>query len=338
MTPQARPGHVMVHGASGFVAASLLPLLARRSVATISLVDRKPPSPRVIARLREAGSRPHVIVAGSLRNLRVPAAPDVVISLAGITDVDQALDRPAEALAGNVGIAIDLAEWVRRTVPAARLIYMSSDEVLGESTEPLPPDAPLRPTQPYAVSKAAAELVLHNYRDVYGLDVVTLRSCNLVGGRQRARKLIPVAVYNLVHRLPVPVYGDGAQLREWMAVGDVCDAIWALVGRDAPAGVYQASTGVRLSVTDVVTHVASAIGLPLVTRPVADRRVHDRSYSMCSARLREHGWHPRRDPVEAIRKAARDLVPVARARRFPFPLGAREAGEALHRSAPLVAR
>jgi dTDP-glucose 4,6-dehydratase len=233
-----------------------------------------------------------------------------VISLAGVTNVDTALENPELAFRANIGIAIDLVEWLRLRPDRPRVVYISTDEVLGESWVALPEDAALKPTQPYAASKAAAELILHNYRDVYGLDVVTLRSCNLIGGQQRARKLIPVAVASLLEARPVPIYGRGTQMREWLAVEDLCDAVLAVLGRGVPSGVYQAASGVHLSVHEVVRIVAEAMGRTPKKIEVRDRPVHDRCYAMQSCRLRNYGWAPAIDPRHAIAAAARELASV----------------------------
>jgi dTDP-glucose 4,6-dehydratase len=248
----------------------------------------------------------------------IPDLPrtDLVVSLAGITDVDQALRDPGRAFAGNINIAIDLCEWVRRKQPGARVIHLSSDEVLGESRTPLPETAPLRPTQPYAASKAAAELIINNYKAVYSLDLIILRSCNLIGGRQRARKLIPVAVDHLTRGEPVPVYGSGDHLREWMAAEDLCAAILCLVGAAAAEGTYQAASGIHLSIRDVIGIVAEALGLHPTLAHVAGRAVHDVCYAMDASRLRELGWETRIDPRHAIANAAREMGDAAAAGTF----------------------
>jgi dTDP-glucose 4,6-dehydratase len=258
-----------------------------------------------------AGSRITVHRADSLRDVPLPGYVDAAVILAGQTDVDEALADPARAFRANVDIAVDAAEWSQRS-PASRLIYLSSDEVLGASVEPLAEDAPLNPTQPYAASKAAAEMVLRCYRDTYRLNHVVIRSCNLVGGHQRARKLIPTAVTNLCRGRPVPVFGSGAHVREWLAVEDLCGAIMLAVRNVLPAGTYHCSAGARLAVTEVVRRVADALGVPPAWIHVPDRLVHDTSYAMSASLLRSFGWQPRVDITDAIVTASRDLAAAHR--------------------------
>jgi dTDP-glucose 4,6-dehydratase len=303
----------LVQGASGFVASYLLPRLATVGIRQIVCVDRKPPCHDSL--LHCLGDGTDFILTDRLSDV-IGFNVDLIISLAGVTDVDYALREPASAFAGNVGIAIDLAEWMRTTAPSARCIYLSTDEVLGVSYVPVAEDGPHRATQPYAASKAAAETILHNYRDVYGLDIVTLRSCNLVGGHQRAFKIIPVAVQHLTDGLPVPIYGSGCQRREWMSVEDLCCAILRLCDRSVAKGVYQAASGLHLSVLEVVHQIADALGCTPAMHEVADRQVHDACYAMSSRRLRELGWRPRIDPREAITQAVREMSAEVREGRF----------------------
>jgi dTDP-glucose 4,6-dehydratase len=303
-------GRVLVHGAGGFVAQSLVPSLGASRPELLAAVDRRPLAVETTARLRNAAGIFTQHHTGTLWDVK--GAPfDLIVSLAGVTDVDYALRNPAEAFTGNLDIAVELGEWMRTKQPQARLIYLSSDEVLGASIAPLSEDAPPRPTQPYAASKAAAETVLHTYRDVYGLDVITLRSCNLVGGRQRARKLIPVTVQSLVQEEPVPIYGTGRQMREWMAVEDLCSAILRLADRAVPSGIDQAASGVHLDVLQVVGLVAKALGRAPLIRSAPDRLVHDACYAMRTERLRALGWELAVNPAVAIINAARELARAA---------------------------
>lgn len=293
----------LVYGAAGFVASTLIGQLSSQREPEVVLVDRRDVPADTCARLASHGVAVVTHRATSLRQL--PPLDDVsaAVVLAGQTDVDEALAHPARAFESNTQIAIDAGEWLRAH-PAAKLVYVSSDEVLGESFTPLGESAPHRPTQPYAASKAAAEVILHSYRDTYGLTIVIVRSCNLVGGHQRARKLIPTAVAHLVAGKPVPVFGTGTHVREWLAVEDLCDAIILLLRRDDAAGVYHCSSGVRLTVLEVIRLVADALQVEPRWQQVSDRLVHDRSYGMDSRRVRELGWSPGCDVADSIKRAA----------------------------------
>ncbi len=299
---------VLIHGAAGFVASSLALRLADLGASRLVLVDQRPIPERLHARLIARGVAVEVHRAAALRDLTVDSPVDAVIVLAGQTDVDVALAEPALAFEQNTRIAVDAAEWLRVSRQRARLIYLSSDEVLGESFFPLPESSPPRPTQPYSASKSSAEVIFSCYRDTYSLDVIIVRSCNLVGDRQRARKLIPTAVMQLAQGKEVPIFGPGTCLREWLAVEDLCDAIGQLAFFDSPAEVYHCGSGVRLTALQVVGLVAAALGVEARWRHVQDRLVHDRAYAMDWSRLRSIGWSPRRDVPDAIMDAARSMA------------------------------
>src|SRR3982751_2655637 len=197
----------LITGASGFVSQTLLPMLLECGVDEFFLVDRRAIPQFLTSSLRK-DAVVHEFVSDRIPDTTAVAAVELAICLAGTTSVDAALNEPAPAMKGNTELAIDLAEWSWRTNRDRRVVYMSSDEVLGPSSKPLAEDAPMKPSQPYAASKAAAEFILHNYRDVYGINLVTLRSCNLVGAGQREPKLLPVCVRSILSKEPVPIHGS----------------------------------------------------------------------------------------------------------------------------------
>ena len=302
---------ILVFGAAGFVAQPLVRCIAsEQQHGTLILADQRDVPVGLCAWLSACGSEYVVHRTNSLRTLtRAPGTDEISVAvvLAGQTDVDEALAHPARAFERNIQIAIDAGEWLRAN-SRARLIYLSSDEVLGESFIPLAESAPYHPTQPYAASKAAAEIVLNGYRDSYGLHVVTVRSCNLVGGHQRARKLVPTAAAHLAAGKPVPLFGPGTHSREWLAVEDLCEALALIIGREDAVGVYHCGSGIHLTVLEVVGLVAEALNTEPRCQRVQDRLVHDRCYAMSCARVRELGWSPRLDVAESIRSAAVTLA------------------------------
>jgi dTDP-glucose 4,6-dehydratase len=295
---------LVVYGAAGFVASTLLTGPALPS-STLTLVDQEAIGQSVLDSLMQADVSVNVVRSSSLSGIAADDA-DVLLVLAGQTDVDQALADPALAFRTNMAIAVESAEWWRRH-PEARLVYLSSDEVLGASQVPLNENAPFRPTQPYAASKAAAEMTLRCYSESYGLELVVIRSCNLVGGRQRARKLIPIAVQNLAVGSPVPVFGDGFYRREYLAVEDLCEVIRQGLSRTLPADVYNCTSGIALQTAEVVDLVAEALGVEPVLAHVKDRIVHDRCYAMDASKLNAHGWKPKVAPADAIAAAATEM-------------------------------
>ena len=305
---------LILFGAAGFVGSTLVGFLVDETVATVSLIDHKPIPHTSIEAAATRGADVTALALGSLDELPYICHPasdhalgPIVVVLAGKTDVDQALVEPAQAFEANTSIAIGAGEWLRAH-PRARMIYLSTDEVLGETHSPLDESAPRRPTQPYAASKASAELILECYAHAYSLDLVIVRSCNLIGRHQRARKLLPIAVTQLMSNREVPIYGSGDQVREWMAVEDLCRAISMFKNRDIPAGVYHCASGYRRTTLEVVDLIANAIHRPKKWQHVADRLVHDQMYAMNSELLSSWGWAPQEDPEKAISQAAADMA------------------------------
>jgi dTDP-glucose 4,6-dehydratase len=310
---------ILIQGAAGFVGQSLLPMLIqRKGIERIFLVDRKPIPQKLIASCSCFQVEVYYFVNDSLLEIDLPVQPDIVISLAGMTNVDEALQNPKSAFDSNISIAINLGEWLRLQRTNIRLIYVSSDEVLGETFLPLQETAPLNPTQPYSASKAAAEIVLHNYRDVYKLNVVTLRSCNLIGGHLRARKLLPVSVKSILLDKPVPIYDDAFAKREWMAVEDLCEAIFCLMDERVEAGVYHAASGIHLTISQVLDVISDALGVPIEQQLITGRLVHDKCYATASNKLHALGWKPKYDPRKSIADAARQLMNPALLAEFKF--------------------
>lgn len=300
---------ILITGAAGFVGKNLIQLLVSNgNTDELILVDKNPLNPSSMDLLHSKRTRFKTYISSKLPTGSLAQDLEAVVCLAGATSVDAALWEPKKAIDENILIAVDLAEWARCVNSKAKIIYMSSDEVLGESYEPLAENSPLNPTQPYAVSKASAEMILHNYRDVYNLNIVTLRSCNLIGIGQKKPKLIPTAVYSLLEKCPIPIHGDGNQLREWMDVEDLCRAIIVLLEQNVQPQVFQATSGVKISVNDVVEIVARCLDIDLRIAHVADRLVQDRSYSMQASRLNSIGWKPDSTPQDAIVRASISLA------------------------------
>lgn len=297
--------HVAVCGSSGFVGSTLL-ASDQPLASVLTLIDPVEPDPTILQDAHRQYKSINVRQAQTLQGHADPGKVDVLLVLAGQTDVDQALVDPALAFTANGAIGVEVGEWWRGH-PATRVVYLSSDEVLGVSDWPLAEDAPYRPTQPYAASKATAEITLRCYSETYGLDLIVIRSCNLVGGRQRARKLIPEAVQHLAMGEPVPVFGTGLQMRQYLAVEDLCNVLRMATDGVLPTGIYNCTSAIAFTVIDVVDIVAAALGLPADHIHVPDRLVQDQAYAMDPSLLHSFGWKALTTPTEAMTQAAIDL-------------------------------
>lgn len=222
---------------------------------------------------------------------------DAVVNFAAETHVDRSLLDSESFVRANVTGVLTLLDAVRRH--DKRLLQVSTDEVYGDIEAgrfSVETDA-LLPRSPYAAAKAGGELMCRAYSISYGTDIVITRGCNTIGPRQYPEKLVPLFITSALRDEPVPVYGDGQQVRDWLHVHDHAAAI-DLVLRAGRAGeIYNIGAGNERPNLDVIRALLAHIGKPdsLITH-VPDRPGHDRRYALDWSKIRDElGWTPRRD-------------------------------------------
>ena len=222
--------------------------------------------------------------------------PDAVVHFAAESHVDRSILSPEPALATNVRGTFVLLEAARRH-GVERFIHVSTDEVYGSLEPPLEADElfPLNPSSVYSASKASSDLLALAYFTTYGLPVIVTRASNNYGPNQFPEKLIPLMICNALDDQPLPVYGDGGQVRDWLFVEDHCRAIDAILRRGRPGEIYNIGGNRALPNLEVVHRILAITGRPdsLITR-VQDRPGHDRRYALSSEKLTQQtGWEPR---------------------------------------------
>jgi len=217
-----------------------------------------------------------------------------VVNFAAESHVDRSLRDPDLFLETNVrGPRILMTAAL---CASARFVQISTDEVYGSLGETGRSDeaSPLAPSSPYAASKAAADLLVGAFRTSYGLDAVITRCGNNYGPRQFPEKLIPLFVTNAIDDQPLPLYGDGLNIRDWIHVEDHCRAIRVVLERGAGGAVYNISAEFERTNRAICAMVLQHLGKSWdLVRHVADRPGHDRRYALDPGRLRrELGWEP----------------------------------------------
>ena len=222
-------------------------------------------------------------------------APDVVVHFAAESHVDRSILSPAPSLDTNVRGTFMLLEAARSTA-VQRFVHVSTDEVYGSLEPPLEADElfPLAPSSVYSASKAGSDLLALSYFKTYGLPVIVTRASNNYGPYQFPEKLIPLMICNALDNVPLPVYGDGGQVRDWLYVDDHCRALMALIQRGRIGEIYNIGGNRALPNLQVVHRILAITGRSesLITR-VQDRPGHDRRYALSSEKLtRETGWTP----------------------------------------------
>jgi dTDP-glucose 4,6-dehydratase len=219
--------------------------------------------------------------------------PDVIVNFAAESHVDRSILSPAPVFETNLRGTFTLLE-AARTHQVPRFLHVSTDEVYG-SIEP-PHDAdenyPLRASSPYSASKAGSDLLALSYFVTYKMPVMVTRASNNYGPYQFPEKLIPLMISNALEDKPLPIYGDGMQVRDWLYVDDHCRAILAVIERGRAGEIYNIGGSRALPNVEVVERILAATGKPRsLMHTVTDRPGHDRRYALTSEKLmRETGW------------------------------------------------
>jgi dTDP-glucose 4,6-dehydratase len=231
--------------------------------------------------------------------------PTLVVHFAAESHVDRSIDGPDVFVRTNVlgtQVLLDVArkQWQEDAcMDTAHFLYTSTDEVYGDlaldSTEKFTEDSPLHPNSPYSVSKAAGDMMAQAYHRTYGMSTLITRSSNNYGPRQYPEKLIPLTIKRALAGEPIPVYGDGRNVRDWLYVEDNCRAIDAVLRKGTPGQVYNVGGSNELSNIDLIHLLLHALsqqtGTPeedytrLITF-VPDRPGHDRRYALDATKTR----------------------------------------------------
>ncbi len=224
--------------------------------------------------------------------------PDIVVNFAAESHVDRSIENPGIFLETNV-LGTQVVMDACRNFAVERFHQIGTDEVYGDLPLDRPDlsfseDSPLCPSSPYSASKAAADLLALAYHRTYGMPVTVSPGSNNHGPYQYPEKLIPLMIHNALHDMPLPVYGDGLNVRDWIFVKDHCRGILAVLEKGRNGEIYNFGGHTEKTNIEIVRFILGALGKPesLITF-VADRKGHDRRYAMDSGKAeRELGWMP----------------------------------------------
>ncbi|MCD6384375.1 dTDP-glucose 4,6-dehydratase [Candidatus Sumerlaeota bacterium] len=221
---------------------------------------------------------------------------DYIVNFAAETHVDRSILDSEAFIRTDVLGTYTLLETVRE-LNIERFVQISTDEVYGSITEgSFKEDAPLNPSSPYAASKAGADMLVNAYWVTYRLPVIITRSSNNYGPYQYPEKLIPLFITNALEDKPLPLYGDGMNVRDWLYVKDNCEAIDLVLHKGEPGRIYNIGGDNERTNIEITRKILAILGKPeSLIRYVTDRKGHDRRYSIDSTRIHNLGWHPRTD-------------------------------------------
>ena len=289
--------HVLVTGGAGFIGSHLVDLLLARPDARVTVLDKLTYAGSLENLAEHEGDERFRFVRGDITDAGVVGAlvaeVDRVIHAAAESFVDRSISDPQGFIVTNVlgtQVVLDACRETR-----APLLAVSTDEVYGSGAHDglFSEDSPLRPRNPYAASKAAADLLCRAYQVTYGGPVTVVRGTNAYGPRQHPEKAIPVYTLAALDGLPLPVYGEGTQRREWLHVRDWAAGCLAVFDRGEAGGVYNIGGGFELSNLELAERVCVLAGAPTsLISLVPDRPGHDFRYGVAWDRLGALGWSP----------------------------------------------
>jgi dTDP-glucose 4,6-dehydratase len=288
---------LLVTGGAGFIGSTYVRLvLEERPDARIVVLDKLTYAgrPENLEDVRERIEFVH----GAIEDRRVVheamAGCDAVVNFAAESHVDRSIaDQDAFAIAHVIGTSVLLD--AARELGVSRYLQVSTDEVYGSIEEgSFTESSPLQPSSPYSATKAAGDLLVSAHVHTYGIEAVICRGSNNYGPRQYPEKLIPLMILNALHGDPLPVYGDGRQVRNWLFVEDFARAIDLVLREGTPGEVYNAGGPDECENIDVVRRILELTGAgESLIEYVTDRPGHDRRYSLSSDKVRALGWEPR---------------------------------------------
>jgi dTDP-glucose 4,6-dehydratase len=330
---------LLVTGGAGFIGCNFVRVALAESGARVVVLDK----------LTYAGSRENLagldesrveLVVGDIadralvRRLLAEHRPAAVLNFAAESHVDRSIDDPAAFVQTNIVGTFELMEAARRHLgglpaderEAFRFLHVSTDEVYGSlgAHGAFSETTPYAPNSPYAASKAGADHLVRAYRETYGLPALVTNCSNNYGPYQYPEKLIPLMVLNAVEGKPLPIYGDGGNVRDWLYVEDHCHGLLAVLRRGRPGEKYNLggrSERTNLQIVDILCDVLER-ELPPAANPalarrgiasyrdlkvfVPDRPGHDRRYAIDDSKVRQElGWEPRHEFAAGLEATVR---------------------------------
>jgi dTDP-glucose 4,6-dehydratase len=322
-------GTLLVTGGAGFIGSNLVHHALAETSERLLVVDKLTYAGSLL-NLEAALQNPRLTFvradiadASAMARVFKDARPDAVLNLAAETHVDRSIDSPQTFIDTNIVGTYTLLEAARNHVATLappdrarfRFLHVSSDEVYGTlgPTGTFSEETPYAPNSPYAASKAAADHIVRSYFHTYGLPTLITNCSNNYGPYQFPEKLVPLMVLNALDRRPLPIYGDGGNVRDWLHVADHCAGLLLVLREGQPGGKYNIggdSERTNLEIVDRICDVLDeaepgSASYRLLKTFVPDRPGHDRRYAIDATKIRrELGWAP----VRTFERGLRDTV------------------------------
>ncbi|HWV88293.1 MAG TPA: dTDP-glucose 4,6-dehydratase [Capillimicrobium sp.] len=299
---------LLVCGGAGFIGSNFVRLRVRDEGDEVVVLDKL----TYAGRRENLADLPDVkLVVGDIADQAavdeaIGDGVDAIVNFAAETHVDRSIAEPDAFIKTNGEGTYQLLEAVRRH-EVARFVHISTDEVYGSIEEgSFTEESPIVPSSPYSASKAGADLLVQSYHHTYGTPALICRGSNNYGPYQYPEKLIPLMILNALHGDPLPVYGDGMQVRNWLYVEDFGRGIGHVLAHGAAGEVYNVGGPDEAPNLEVVKRIIELTGADeSLIEYVADRPGHDRRYSLGSEKIRALGWEAQVHFAEGLERTVR---------------------------------
>ena len=296
---------VLVTGGAGFIGSTFVHLLVEKYPEDEVVVLDKLSYGGRMENLQDIKDR-IVFIQGDIchgKDIEKAENCEVIFNFAAETHVDRSITEPGAFIHTNFSGTYNLIEYSRQN-NVKKYIQISTDEVYGSIPEGSFQETDiLDPSSPYSASKGGADLLVRAYYKTYGLPVILSRTSNNFGPYQYPEKLIPVLIINALHDRPLPIYGKGQNVREWIYVKDNCEAIALIYEKGEIGEIYNIGTEARRTNLEIANLVLEELGKPesLITF-VPDRLGHDFRYSLNWEKIKRLGWKPQHELTDALKK------------------------------------
>ena len=293
---------LLITGGAGFIGSAFVRLsLTAPNADTIVNLDKLTYAGNLENLESVAGHPRYRFVRGDICDAALVNAllaeerPDAIVHFAAESHVDRSIFAPTPVFESNLRGTFTLLEAARAN-NISRFVHVSTDEVYGSLEPPLEADEnfPLNPSSPYSAAKAGSDLLARSYFTTYRLPVVVTRASNNYGPYQFPEKLIPLMISNALEDKPLPVYGDGMQVRDWLYVDDHCRGVRAVLEKGVEGEIYNIGGNRSLPNVEVIHKILAETGKPArLMQTVKDRPGHDRRYALSSEKVHlQTGWAP----------------------------------------------
>jgi len=298
---------VIVTGGLGFIGSNLIELLLKKNYSVLN-VDKATYSSNFYNVKEFKNSKKYKFLKLDIKDKKLfrvinEYKPSGIFNLAAETHVDRSIDNPENFIQSNIVGVYNLIECFKKYSKQnkSKLIHISTDEVYGDIlTGRTNEKFPYRPSSPYAASKAASDHLVYSYIRTYKLNAIITNCSNNYGPKQHPEKLIPKLIYNIINNLPLPIYGDGTNSREWLYVSDHCDALLKIFLKGKLGEFYNIGSNKNLKNLEVVKKLLKFSEKFFKIRKknkinfIKDRPGHDLRYAINSNKIKkELGWKPR---------------------------------------------